>query len=342
VSLSEAEVEFQNKKGALNRSLLGKIQATLHTYPSISPLGVMVIAGLFFTIINPNFGTPFNLSLIFQQTAVVGTVAMGQTLIILTAGVDLSCGAVAVLVSMIFGDTAANNHFPGWLSLLVGLAFGSLAGFLNGYLITKLKLPPFIVTLGTFNVFSALTLVYSQDQDVQGIQMNKTLLYLGTTWHLGTWDITTGVILMVLLYMMVAYSLRFTSWGRHVYATGDDVDAARLAGIRTKRVLLSVYIVAGFIYAIAGWVLIGRTSAASANNGVDLNLDSITAVVIGGTSLFGGRGRIIGSLYGAIIVGVFQDGLTIAGLPPYYVSLCVGCLVILAVSLDQWLRKAQK
>ena len=147
--------------------------------------------------------------------------------------------------------------------------------------------------------------------------------------------------IMLLMYGVLAYSLRFTAWGRHVYATGDDIEAARLAGIETKRVIFSVYLVAGFIFSIAAWILIGRTQSASANNGIDLNLDSITAVVIGGTSLFGGRGRIIGSLYGAIIVGVFRDGLTLAGLAPYYQSLAVGILVITAVSIDQWIRKAR-
>jgi fructose transport system permease protein len=242
---------------------------------------------------------------------------------------------------MVMGRTAFANHLPGWESVLLGVAVGLLCGAINGLLITKVKLPPFIVTLGTYNIFNALSLLYSTGRDIGTNELTKLLLWTGSAVKIGSFSITVGVMIMLLMYGVLAYSLRFTAWGRHVYATGDDIEAARLAGIETKRVIFSVYLVAGFIFSIAAWILIGRTQSASANNGIDLNLDSITAVVIGGTSLFGGRGRIIGSLYGAIIVGVFRDGLTLAGLAPYYQSLAVGILVITAVSIDQWIRKAR-
>jgi fructose transport system permease protein len=340
MSLSAAEVEFQSNKGS--EPLKERLQAKLHQYPSISPVMVLLISGAVFWILNPNFKDPFNLSLVVQQVAVVGAVAVGQTIIILTAGIDLSCGAIAVFASMVMGRTAFANHLPGWQSLIIGLLVGTAAGAFNGFLVTKIKLPPFIVTLGTFNIFNALTLLYATGRDIQASEMNSTLVWMGTTFKAGRFQITLGVILMLLMYLVLSYALRFTAWGRHVYATGDDVEAARLAGIETKRVIFSVYMVAGLIFALAAWILIGRTGAASAINGIDLNLDSITAVVIGGTSLFGGRGRIIGSFYGAVIVGVFRDGLTLAGLPPYYQSLAVGILVITAVTIDQWIRKANK
>jgi fructose transport system permease protein len=146
---------------------------------------------------------------------------------------------------------------------------------------------------------------------------------------------------MIALYAVVAFALSQTAWGRHVYAVGDDPDAARLAGIAVSRVLLSVYITAGVTFALAGWILIGRINAASPNAGADANLDSITAVVIGGTSLFGGRGAVWGSLLGALIVGVFRNGLSLAGLDVLYQTLAVGVLVIVAVSLDQWIRRGR-
>ncbi len=153
--------------------------------------------------------------------------------------------------------------------------------------------------------------------------------------------ITTGVLIMVVLYLVLAYLLGQTAWGRHVYAVGDDKDAARLAGIPVNRVLMSVYLTAGAILAIAAWLQIGRSDAAGPNAAVDVNLDSITAVVIGGTSLFGGRGIIWGTLLGALIVGVFRNGLSLAGVDSLYQTFAVGVLVIAAVSIDHWIRKAK-
>jgi fructose transport system permease protein len=147
--------------------------------------------------------------------------------------------------------------------------------------------------------------------------------------------------MMILIYLILAFALRFTGWGRHVYAVGDDPNAARLAGIQVNRVLMSVYMVAGLVFAIAAWIIMGRVTVASPNTGPDLNLDTITAVVIGGTSLFGGRGAIFGSLIGAVIVGVFRNGLTLAGVDLYYQILAVGLLIIFAVTVDQWIRKAR-
>jgi fructose transport system permease protein len=144
-----------------------------------------------------------------------------------------------------------------------------------------------------------------------------------------------------LIYIVLAYVLRNTAWGRHVYAVGDDIEASRLAGIQVNRVLLSVYALAGLIFAMSAWIIIGRVTVASPNTGPEINLETITAVVIGGTSLFGGRGTIFGSLIGAIIVGVFRNGLTLAGVDLYYQLLAVGVLVIVAVTIDQWIRKAR-
>ncbi|WP_407342920.1 ABC transporter permease [Pengzhenrongella phosphoraccumulans] len=317
----------------------GRIQNTLHKYPALSPALVLVVAIVVFGFLNDRFIRPENLSLITQQVAVVGALAVGQTLIILTAGIDLSVGAIMVLSSMVMAQTAATNGVPGPIALALGLAVGLLAGMVNGLLVTRLKLPPFIVTLGTLNIFLALTLLYSKGATVRGAELPAILTWTGTTFSLGQVRITIGVLLMILLYAVIAFALGQTAWGRHVYAVGDDQDAARLAGIAVSRVLLSVYVVAGSTFAVAGWILIGRINAASPNAGAEANLDSITAVVIGGTSLFGGRGAVWGSLLGALIVGVFRNGLSLAGLDVLYQTLAVGVLVIVAVSLDQWIRR---
>jgi fructose transport system permease protein len=326
----------------LDRSTpLSRLRNVLHRYPAISPAVVLVIAIIVFGLINPRFLYPANLSLITQQVAVVGTLALAQTLIILTAGIDLSIGAAMILSSMVVAQTASANGVPGELALILGLFVGLAAGALNGFLVTRLKLPPFIVTLGTLNIFIALTLLYSHGATVRGAEMPGILTATGLPIAIGDVRITVGVIVMLALYIVVAFILGRTAWGRHVYAVGDDKEAARLAGISVNRVLMSVYLAAGVILAIGAWVQIGRTNAASPNAGIDLNLDSITAVVIGGTSLFGGRGVVWGTLLGALIVGVFRSGLSLAGLDVLYQTLAVGVLIIVAVSVDQWIRKVR-
>ena len=171
--------------------------------------------------------------------------------------------------------------------------------------------------------------------------MPTLLLWTGKTINLGDTRITYGSILMLVLFGVFAWVLKNTAWGRHVYAVGDDAEAARLAGVRKDRVLLSVYVVAGLICAVAAWMLIGRIASASPQAGGSANLDSITAVVIGGTSLFGGRGRVIGTLFGALIVGVLRNGLTLAGVDVLWQDFAVGILIIAAVAIDQWIRKVK-
>jgi fructose transport system permease protein len=332
----DAAEEFLDRRTPAQR-----VQTLLHRYPWLSPAVVLVASVIVFGLINDKFATPNNLSLITQQVAVVGTLAIGQTLIILTAGIDLSCGAIMVFCSMVMAKTAFDSGIPGWLSIILGLVVGGFAGAFNGVLVTKVRLPPFIVTLGTLNIFVALTLLYATGRTIRDAELASGLNWLGQTFAIGSVRITTGVVVMVAMYGLFGFVLRYTGWGRHVYAVGDDAEAARLAGIQVQRVLLSVYIVAGLIFAITGWILIGRVGAASPNSGIDANLDSITAVVIGGTSLFGGRGTVLGSLIGALIVGVFRNGLTLAGFDPSYQTLAVGVLIIIAVSVDQWIRRAR-
>ena len=222
---------------------------------------------------------------------------------------------------------------------------GITLGAFHGTLVTKIGLPPFIVTLGTFYIFNSVGLIYSKAQTLPKESLGGRkglLLWTGRQISIGSMRITTGVFLVLAMYIAFAFILANTAWGRHVYATGDDREAARLAGINTGRVLLSVYMVAGFIYAVGGWVQLGRSLSASRNAATDINLESITAVVIGGTSLFGGRGRLWGTLIGALIVTVFRIGLSLAGVNTYYQNFAIGALILVAVTLDQWIRRVGK
>jgi fructose transport system permease protein len=332
----DAAEEFLGRQTPLQR-----FQSILHGNPWLSPAFVLIVAAVVFEIVNSNFFGGYNLGVIAQQTSYIGALAIGQTIVILTAGIDLSCGAIMVFSSMVMAKLVFNDHFPGFLGLLLGVVVAVAAGLLNGLLVTRAKLPPFIVTLGTWFVFLALTVLYAGGNTVRSAEIDPLLVWLSAQYTMAGVPITRGVLLMVLMFVVFGYILRYTAWGRHVYAAGDDRDAARLAGIEVDRVVLSVYAVAGLIYGISAWILLGFVGTADPNNASDANLDTITAVVIGGTSLFGGRGVVIGSLIGALIVTAFRSGLTLAGLEPAYQTLSVGILIILAVTADQWIRRAR-
>jgi fructose transport system permease protein len=213
----------------------------------------------------------------------------------------------------------------------------TLFGVANGLLVTRIKLPSFIVTLGTMNIAFALTQLYSSSQTVTGLP--DSLTALGNTFALGGTQVSIGVVLMLALYLLAWLALRETAAGRHVYAVGNNSEAARLTGISVKAVLMGVYAVAGLLYGVAALLSVARTGVGDPNAGGTENLDAITAVVLGGTSLFGGRGVILGSLIGALIVGVFRNGLTLMGVSSIYQVLVTGILVILAVATDQLSRR---
>ncbi|MEU4693066.1 ABC transporter permease [Actinoplanes sp. NPDC023714] len=325
-----------------HRDSLGlRVQHVLHGNPVLGPLAVLIVAIVAFSIVNQRFVSAANLSLVLAQVTVIATLALGQTLIILTAGIDLSAGAIAVFSSILMANFCVKAGLPGVLALLLGFACGTAMGAINGFLVTRIKLPPFIVTLGTLTIFFSLNAVVSQSETVRGADMPGIMTWAGDSIRFGQFQVTYGSIIMLLLFAFFFYALSWTAWGKHVYATGDDVEAARLAGIRTGRVLFSVYTIAGLLYAVAGWILIGRLASASPNVGTEYNLDSITAVVLGGTSLFGGRGGVIGTLIGALIVGVFRNGLQLAGVEVVWQGFAIGLLVLIAVSLDQWIRKVK-
>jgi len=309
----------------------------LPTSSVLGPLAALLVAIVFFSLQSDRFLTGQNFSLIFQQVMVVGVLAIGQTLIILTSGIDLSNGVIMALGQMVMAKLAVEAGLSPLLTIVIGLGVAALLGLLNGILVTQVRLPPFIVTLGMYNIVLALVQIYSKGQSVNNLPDGLT--FFGQFFKIGNTNISYGVVLLLALYALVAYVLNATAPGRHLYAVGNNPEAARLNGIPTQRILLWVYTLAGLIYGIAAIVLLGRVGSGSATAGQTENLDSITAVVIGGISLFGGRGIIWGSLIGAVIVGVFRSGLTQMGLPSEAQTLVTGILVILAVAVDQWSRR---
>lgn len=330
-----------DETGLPGRRRANPFQTTLHAHPSLSPLVVLVFSAVVFDLINTRMFNPSNLSIMLQQVAVIGLLALGQTLIILTAGIDLSVGAIMIFGQMVMAGLALNSGLPVLPALIVGVVVSVLAGLVNGVLVTRFHVPPFIATLGTLGVFTAAGLKYANGQTLTP-SPGSLLLWTGTIIRLGSFNISTGALMMIGLYIVMGYCLGRTAWGKHVYAVGDDPEASRLVGIRSTRTLVSVYVAAGLIYAAAAWVQIGRTGDASTDISSTLNLDSITAVVIGGVSLFGGRGVVLGTLFGALIVQVFQTGIALAGVDELYEQLAEGLLVIAAVILDQWIRRVRR
>lgn len=317
-----------------------RVQRLLHSRPLLGPAGVLVLAVVAFTaIVGPRFLEPLNVSLVLQQVQIIGMVGIAQTLIILTAGIDLSVAAVMVLSTVVAGRLVTDHGVAGPVALLVAFAVGTACGLLNGVLVARFRIPPFIATLGTLSIFTALTLWYSGSQTVRGSALPPLLLWPGQTFDVLGAPITYGSVLVLVAVAVAAVVLRRTAWGEHVHMTGDNAEGARLSGIRTTRVLVSVYVVAGLICAVAGWFLIGRVGSISPFSGENVNLASITAVVIGGTSLFGGRGNVVGTLLGTLIVGVFSNGLTLVGVDVLWQTFTTGVLVVVAVGIDQWTRR---
>jgi fructose transport system permease protein len=323
-----------------DKPLIERIQHVLHSNPALVPLIVLVLSvGIFGAVLGSKFFSPFALTLILQQVAIVGIVGSAQTLVVLTAGIDLSVGAIMVLSSVVMGQFTFRYGLPAPISILCGFAVGGLIGYVNGYLVAKIKLPPFIVTLGMWQIVLATNFLYSRNETIrsQDIDAQAPLLKLFGWTVVGS--LTLGIVVMVLLVLVLHYILTHTAWGRHVYAIGDDPDAADLSGVQVQKMLISVYTISGLICALAGWVLIGRIGAVAPTSGQFANIESITAVVIGGISLFGGRGSILGMLFGALIVGVFGLGLRLLGTDPQWTYLLIGVLIIAAVAIDQWIRK---
>ena len=280
--------------------------SAIQSSPLMGPLVALILATIFFATQSDKFLTGANFSLIMQQVMVVGTLAIGQTLVILTGGIDLSNGMIMALSSILITGLTVRSGVNPILAVFIGMAVCVAFGLINGGLVTGIGLPAFIVTLGTYNIAFALIRIYTTSTVTN---LPGMLLFLGNTFSIAGTEITYGSVVMIMMFIIAWYILR-------------------------NRVLLGVYTVAAITYGIAGLLLMSRTGVGDPNAGGTSNLDSITAVVIGGVSLLGGRGHIMGALIGALIVGVFRNGLQLMGIPSIYQTLITGVLVIAAVSVD--------
>jgi fructose transport system permease protein len=305
---------------------------------TFGPLLVLFAFAIFFSLTTSTFLAAGNLSIVAQQCVIEATLAIGETLIMLTAGIDLANGSIAVLGTIIAARLVSQND-PALPSLLIAIFACTGVGLVSGALISRLRLPPFIVTLGILGIITAAARLYSAGQSFP--VTDPLLGWTGNTMSFGNITITNGILIVLGLYAVVWYMLTQTAWGQHVYAIGNNREAARLVGIKVKRTVLSIYVIAAFLYGVGAWLALGRIPNADPNALQSVNLDTITAVVIGGTSLFGGRGGVLGTLIGVLIVAVLRNGLTLMEIDPLWQDMVTGVLVILAVAADQLSREGR-
>ena len=303
---------------------------------TLGPLLALLLLTFLFSCLSPVFFSWRNMTQLLQQVMEVGTLAVGQTIIVLTAGIDLANGAIMVFGTIVMANLAVSHHWPVLAAVIVGVGATTFLSFTNGIVIATLNLPPFIVTLGMLNVMYALTLLYSGGTEIQGLP--PAMLGLGESFSIGGYRIPYGPLVMLSIFAFGSYLVGETAWGRHLRAIGSSQQTARAAGIRVEFHLMSVYALAGLTYGVASLLVIARTAIADPLAGQTDNLDSIAAVVIGGTSFFGGRGSVLGTLVGVLIVGEIQNGLTIAGVDALYQYIATGVIVVVAVAVDQAAR----
>jgi len=286
--------------------------------------------------VTPRFLQPGNLINILLNISTVGILAMGQCLVIITKGIDLSVGANMGLVTLVVG-TLLLNGVPTWLSIAIGVATGLVCGGLNAVLISLLRLPPIIVTLGTLSLFSGLMYMVTNGQWIQNLP--SSFLAIGNSKVLG---IPGPVIVLVIVFIVLSVFMEQTVLGRYIYAVGNNPNAARLAGLSTNRTVIVPYVLMGLLAGIAGVLYLSYNGFSTPTTGADLNLESIAAAVIGGTNVFGGRGTALGAVLGAVLLGVITEALVFFHLPAVWNDAVEGLIILIAVIADSGLRRSQR
>jgi ribose transport system permease protein len=300
---------------------------------NLQALGIYIAAVVIFLIfglLNPNFLTSGNLRDIAVSASVNAIIGLGITFVIITGGIDLSVGSIASFVGIATATIMVNSGTSPFLALLAGIAIGLVCGAINGLLITKLKLPPFIATLGTMSIYQGFAYVVTNGKPVYNIP--KEFVFMLNSYIGG---IPVAVILVAVLAVLCWLLLRRTVFGQNVIATGGSEETAWLSGVRVDRVKIAVYALSGVLAGIGGLVIVARINAAQTDAGSPYLLTAIASAVIGGANLMGGEGRIAGTLVGALILGALTNGLVLLNVPSFYEQIVTGLVVVIAVALDQ-------
>lgn len=299
--------------------------------PKLGPLFGLLLLIVVLTLLNPNFLTVSNLLNVLRQVSISGLIAFGMTFVILTGGIDLSVGSTLALTGAVAASLIASGTDP-IIAMGVALVLGLILGAINGIIITKGRVAPFIATLATMTVYRGLTLVYTEGKPVSGLGDSVAFQMFGKGYFLG---IPVPVITTILAFIVLYLILHKTNFGRRVYAVGGNEEASKLSGINTDRVKIWVYAITGLLASVSALILTSRLNSAQPTAGESYELDAIAAVVLGGTSLTGGRGWIFGTLVGVLIIGVLNNGMNLIGVSSFFQQVVKGVVILLAVMLDR-------
>ena len=284
-----------------------------------------------------HFLTTVNLRNVLRQTSINGLLAIGMTFVILTGGIDLSVGSVLAFGGMaaaVFASTSIGEQYPLYVAVPIGLLAGLALGLVNGFMVAFFRVPPFVVTLGMLSIARGLTLITSNGMPVS--RLSSEYIAIGQGVFFG---VPVPVMIFFGVFTLAWVVLYRTTFGRYVYAVGGNEEAARISGVNARMVKFAVYGISGALAALGGIILSARTTAGLPQAGVAYELDAIAAVVIGGTSLAGGQGRLVGTLVGALIIGVVNNGLDLLGVSAYYQLTLKGTIIVAAVLLDSLRRR---
>ncbi len=281
-----------------------------------------------FSILSDRFFTISNMLIVMRQTSIVAFLAVGMSFVIIGAGIDLSVGSVLAFSGAVGAGVMQNGGI--FFGILAGLALGTTLGTFNGIVITKLKIPAFIATLAMMAIARGGTLVYTDGRPITGLPSSFAFLGRG---YIG--NVPFPIILMLIIFMLAYIILKLTRFGRYVYATGGNINAARASGIKVDNVIISTFAISGFLSGLTGMVLASRLNSAQPTAGVGYELDAIAAVVLGGTNLFGGEGELWGTLVGALIMGILNNGLNMLNVSSFYQQVVKGIVILIAVTVAQ-------
>ena len=297
----------------------------------LGPLLALIVLVIFVTILNPGFVAPNNLLNLLRQVSTNALIAFGMTFVILTGGIDLSVGSTLALSSALMAGGIVSGLDPS-LAMILAVIAGALLGGFNGLLITKGKMAPFIATLATMTIFRGATLVFTNGNPITGIGDSFIFKFIGRGYLFG---IPFPVILMLICFTVLYILLHKMTFGRKVFAIGGNEKAAFIAGIKSDRIKIAIYAISGMMASVAGIIITSRLNSAQPTAGQSYEMDAIASVVLGGTSLSGGRGRLVGTLIGALIMGTLNNGLNLLGVSSFYQQIVKGIVIIIAVLLDR-------
>lgn len=297
----------------------------------IGPFIGLLLIVIVISIMSPNFLTINNIFNVLRQVSINALIAFGMTFVILTGGIDLSVGSILALTGAVTAGFLASGMDP-ILAMSLGLLLGAILGAINGVIIAKGKVAPFIATLATMTIYRGLTLVYTEGKPISGLGDSLSFQLLGKGYFFG---IPVPIVTMVLSFGILYFILKKTTFGRRVYAVGGNEEASKLSGISVDRIKIYVYSLTGALSALAALILTSRLNSAQPTAGTMFELDAIAAVVLGGTSLTGGRGWIVGTVIGALIIGVLNNGLNLIGVSSFFQQVVKGAVILIAVLLDR-------